>query len=144
MKDLYAVIRGRQEDKDKIPDSEVIKFCAQEATKARAAANPRPTPALPAGPMLTKVQPQGPGVAGGGPKVLAGPGPGGDQKKEQEKQWAQWGKVLADQQRMVQFQQMLAMAPSLPNFSTKVGWFSLSICLLFCLLSLLGWVCLFV
>ena len=43
MKELYAKIRGRLEEKDKISDSEVIKFCAQEASKARAMANPRPT-----------------------------------------------------------------------------------------------------
>ena len=42
MKELYAKIRGRLEEKDKITDSEVIKFCAQEASKARALANPRP------------------------------------------------------------------------------------------------------
>ena len=42
MKELYAKILGRLEEKDKITDSEVIKFCAQEASKARALANPRP------------------------------------------------------------------------------------------------------
>ena len=47
MKELYAKIRGRLEEKDKITDSEVIKFCAQEASKARAMANPRPNTVQP-------------------------------------------------------------------------------------------------
>ena len=39
MKELFALVKGR-EDRDRITDGEVVKFCALEASKARAAANP--------------------------------------------------------------------------------------------------------
>ena len=33
----------------------------------------------------------------------------------------QWGQILADQQRMVQFNSLLAMTSALPNMTPKVG-----------------------
>jgi hypothetical protein len=50
LKDLYSLVRGHTEEKDRIPDNEIIRFCAQEA---RALANLRPL----AQPLPAKVRP---------------------------------------------------------------------------------------
>ena len=116
MKELYAKIRGRLDEKDKISDSEVIKFCAQEASKARALANQKLNP-IQAGNKVV------PGVSGGA--TISKVAPSATLQAESKAaaatsaEWAQWSKVVADQQRMLQFQQMLAMAPSLPNMTAN-------------------------
>ena len=116
MKELYAKIRGRLDEKDKISDSEVIKFCAQEASKARALANQKLNP-MQAGNKVV------PGVSGGA--TISKVAPSATLQAEPKTaaatsaEWAQWSKVVADQQRMLQFQQMLAMAPSLPNMTAN-------------------------
>ena len=44
---------------------------------------------------------------------------GGASKGAAEQGWQQWSQILADQQRMLHFQQMLAMSPVLPNMTAK-------------------------
>jgi len=133
LKDLYVRLKNKEEEKDKISDTEVIRFYTGEVSKARALANPKPG-TVPMGHVGV-----GQGV-GGAQRVVVGQSSGavqkvvvpsqqaskvsgaGDIKKDTNNStaaWQQWGKLLADQQRMLQFQQMIAMAPALPNMTPK-------------------------
>merc|ERR1712038_209751 len=85
-----------------------------EASKARALANPRPT----------TIQPGNKVVSGSGSATISKVASSGTAQAESKvgansTQWAQWSKVVADQQRMMQFQQMLAMAPTLPSMTAN-------------------------
>ena len=43
----------------------------------------------------------------------------GDNEAASLASWQQWGQILADQQRMLQFQSLLAMSSALPNMTPK-------------------------
>ena len=105
LKEMYAAIKGKtKEEKEKITEPEVLKFCSSETIRLRALANPKPAPVAAAANQKT-------GVAG------SGSGTGGEQPSLASLQ--QWGQILADQQRMLQFQTLLAISTAKPHLTPK-------------------------
>ena len=112
LKEMYAAIKNRTEEKDKITEAEVTKFCNSETARLRALANPKP-------PAVSASQAPGGAAAQTAQKGAAV----GDSTKEKTLASAnlqQWAKFLADQQKMNQFQSLLSMAGGLPNMSVQV------------------------
>ena len=115
LKEMYAAIKNRTEDKDKITEAEVTKFCNSETARLRALANPKPAAA---GGAQT-------GSGGGANQAnqktpAAGAESGKDKSNASTNNMQQWAKFLADQQKMNQFQSLLAMSGGLPNMSVQV------------------------
>jgi len=110
LRDMYAVIKNREADKDKITDTEVLRFCNSETARLRALANPKPNPV-----------PQKPVQQTSSSSVTSASVASVVDSKEAANlaSWQQWGQILADQQRMLQFQSLLAMSSALPNMTPK-------------------------
>ena len=111
LRDMYAAIKNKEADW-KITESEVLKFCASETGRLRALANPKP---------VVTSQRVAQTVSGAAVSAAnSGVGPGGDKEMATSlSNWQQWGQILADQQRMLQFQSLLAMSSALPNMTPK-------------------------
>eukprot|EP00092_Neocalanus_flemingeri_P102381 GFUD01130954.1.p1 GENE.GFUD01130954.1~~GFUD01130954.1.p1 ORF type:complete len:1019 (-),score=378.47 GFUD01130954.1:242-3052(-) len=112
LRDMYAAIKNKEVEKEKITESEVMRFCSTETGRLRALANPKP---------VVTSQRLG-GQTGGVAVSVASSGVGQGADKEvgtSLSSWQQWGQILADQQRMLQFQSLLAMSSSLPNMTPK-------------------------
>ena len=123
LKEMYAMIKNRTEDRDKITEAEVIRFCNSETARLRALANPKtPVTSSIAASSASTVTSSGTGASKG--MVTAS----GDNTMAREMAsmgsgtmaaLQQWGQILADQQRMVQFNSLLAMSSALPNMTPK-------------------------
>eukprot|EP00090_Calanus_glacialis_P013101 TRINITY_DN21726_c0_g1_i3.p1 TRINITY_DN21726_c0_g1~~TRINITY_DN21726_c0_g1_i3.p1 ORF type:complete len:2006 (+),score=827.87 TRINITY_DN21726_c0_g1_i3:94-6111(+) len=111
LRDMYAVIKNKEAEKEKITESEVLRFCTSETARLRALANPKPN---------TVTQRTG-GQTGAVTSSMVGANmsAGGDKEAASLASWQQWGQILADQQRMLQFQSLLAMSSALPNMTPK-------------------------
>ena len=117
LKEMYAAIKNKTEDKDKITESEVVKFCNSETARLRALANPKtPVSSAPTTSSTVaqsaKTTSQAAGVTGNKDKVTGG-------NNSTMAMLQQWGQILADQQRMVQINALLAMSSALPNMTPK-------------------------
>jgi len=110
LRDMYAVIKNKEAEKDKISDTEVLRFCNSETARLRALANPKPNPV-----------PQKPVQQTSSSTVTSASLASVVDSKEAANlaSWQQWGQILADQQRMLQFQSLLAMSSALPNMTPK-------------------------
>merc|ERR1712025_1406342 len=95
-------------EKEKISESEVLRFCNSETARLRALANPKPAAA-------TQRTVQSSSMTTTSSTVSSG----GDKEAANLATWQQWGQILADQQRMLQFQSLLAMSSALPNMTPK-------------------------
>jgi len=119
LKEMYAAIKNRTEDKDKITEAEVVRFCNSETTRLRALANPKTlvsTVASTINPTLTTKTTSQAGDGGSKEKVTAAQGGASGSTMAM---LHQWGQILADQQRMVQINALLAMSSALPNMTPK-------------------------
>merc|ERR1719154_71944 len=110
LRDMYAAIKNKEADKEKITESEVLRFCSSETVRLRALANPKPQQS---GAVATQ--------KGSGAAVASAVGPAGDKDAVASNlsSWQQWGQILADQQRMMQFQSLLSISSALPNMTPK-------------------------
>ena len=128
LKEMYAAIKNKTEDKDKITEAEVVRFCNSETARLRALANPK-TPVT-----STVSSSSAPGGQTVKTTATAGGEAGAGKEKEKTSSTSaaaagvsattaaalqQWGQILADQQRMVQFNSLLAMSSALPNMTAK-------------------------
>lgn len=110
LRDMYAAIKNKEADKEKIVESEVLKFCSSETVRLRALANPRPQQSV-----VVPTQK----VAGAAVASVVGPGGDKEAASSNLSSWQQWGQILADQQRMMQFQSLLSISSALPNMTPK-------------------------
>ena len=119
LKEMYAMIKNRTEDRDKITEAEVIRFCNSETARLRALANPK-TPVTSS--INATPAPSSTNSAAGASKGISASGDSASSKEMASGTIAalqQWGQILADQQRMVQFNSLLAMSSALPNMTPK-------------------------
>jgi len=117
MREFYAQIKDKE--KDKVTIDEVLRFCAGETNRQRIQMNPRSTATFSS--TTTSTTSSNVGIK----QNVQAASAGRQQQPQQQQsnaallqQYSQLSQMLADQQSMVQYQQLIAMSSALPGMST--------------------------